>query len=243
MAWDWSKCGVESTDNVLKLDPNKSYVLWWSSGLDSTLLLAKLRDQPVDFAIYTFRQFWTKEQAKKADALIKKWNLKVFSFPAASVNFIGQKDEFSAVFEMPIGTGRTPIIMDLIDGDRCLLSLPEMQMPSQPFSFDVHIVGSRHYDKHYSLQNVVPSERWQANGVEYWAPLFDYSREAVTRELRARGLDDTEADDDTDSNSLKVCHRCIKGTEQVLCPLQGQIIDSVVWDRDYNLSKFREIYG
>lgn len=217
--------------------------MWWSGGLDSTLLLAKLRDQPQDFAIYTFRQFWTKEQAKKANALIKLWNLKVFSFPAASVNFIGKGNELSAVFEMAVGTGRTPIVADLIDGDRCIMTTSDIRMTHEPFKFDVHLVGSKRVDTHWSLSKFVPGERWTQNGVEFHAPLFDYTDEAVRRELRARRLDDSEADEREDTGNLSICHRCIKGTQQVFCPKEGKRIDSVIWDRDLNLSKFRESYS
>lgn len=227
----------------MELDASKSYVLWWSGGNDSTLLLAKLRDQPRDFAIYTFRQLWTKEQARKSDELIKRWNLKVFSFPAASVNFIGKGNELSAVFEMAVGTGRTPIVADLIDGDKCILTTSDIRMAHEPFKFDVHIVGSRGTDSHYSLDKFVPGERWTQNDVEFWAPLYDYTREAVKRELRARKLDDSEADEREDTGNISICHRCIKSTEPVFCPKEGKTIDSVTWDRDLNLSQFRANYG
>lgn len=162
----------------------------------------------------------------------------------ANVNFIGKGGELSAVFEMAHGGGRIPIIADLIDGTRCLEDLNDAQrMEMPPMKFDVHIVGSRKNDVHYALTKVIPSERWIQNGVEMWAPLYDYTRSAVKRDLRARKLDDSEVSDETNTGNASFCHACIKGTGTVFCPRKNRLIDSVNWDRQTNLTQFQNAYG
>ncbi len=219
--------------------------LHWSGGMDSTLLLAMLRESGIDFTIVQFRQFWTKEQTKKVDKLIRDWDLKVFSYPASQVSFVGQDDEISAVFEIPVGNGTAPLVTDLIDGDRCIESLAETQMHIAPFQFDINIVGSRKDDKHYSLPQVVPAERWQQNGTEFYAPLYEKSREWVKRELRARGLDDSEVSDAKNSGNLSCCSLCIRPNETgfVRCPKKGIEIPVVQWSPEYNLAQFRQAYS
>ncbi len=226
----------------MKLDASKSYVLWFSGGLDSTLLLAKLRDQPIDFAIYTFRQNWTKAQAKRVDDLIKKWNLKVFSYPRMTSTYIGDGKELAIVNEIAIGNGVVPFVQDVVEGSRCILDL-DTKVSGEPFKFDVHIFGSKRVDRHWSLTDFVPGERWTQNGVEFWAPLYDYTTSAVQRELRSRGLDDSDADEQADTGNLSICHNCIKGSGKIHCPKEGRFIDSVVWDRQANLNTFRATYG
>lgn len=224
----------------------KNVALLWSGGLDSTLLLAMLRESsPVDFSILTFRQHWSRIQAQRADKLIRDWDLKTFSYPASRMSLIGKDDEISAVFEVGLGDGVFPVVTDLIDGDRCIEDIVDRTMERAPFQFDIHIVGSRAADRHFSLNDTppIPAERWMQNGTEIWAPLYAMDRETVKRELRARGLDDTEVSDTENTGSLHCCHTCIKGTEEVFCPKRNKMIDSVAWDRQTNLAQFQLAYG
>jgi len=68
----------------------KRAVLWWSGGADSTLILALLREQPINFDILQVRYAWSKEQKRYSDDLIREWDLKVFDYPPANVSFIGK---------------------------------------------------------------------------------------------------------------------------------------------------------
>lgn len=223
----------------------KNVALFWSGGMDSTLLLAMLRESsPVEFSIVQFREYWTREQAKRVDARIRDWNLKVFSYPAKRVSFIGNDDEISAVFEVTVGNDVMPVVADLIEGDRCILTLAEMTMPTAPFQFDIAVVGSRKDDSHWSLNSSpVPAEKWEQNGMKFYAPLYEWSREDVKRELRTRGLDDTEADEQSDTGNISLCDRCVKGTGEVFCPRENKFIPSVAWDRKANLSNFQQAYS
>ena len=229
----------------MQLDANKSYALLWSGGNDSTLILAMLREQSQDFAIVQYRQFWTKEQAKKVDNLIKKLDLKVFSWPMASSTMMGQGDELSIAFELALGNGMLPIVQDIVEGTRCLHESGVMTMTKVPFQFDVCFVGSRKEDTHYSLSNVVPAKEWEQNGIHFIAPLYDYTREQVKAELRARGFDDTDATDVEDTGHAIFCTKCVRPSKTgfVECPKSQTEIPVIDWSPEGNLKIFRQIYG
>jgi len=220
----------------------KRAVLWWGSGLDSTLLLAMLREQPIDFDIVQIRSGWTKNQRKRADDLILKWNLKVLSYAPSSVSFIGQDNELSAVFEFAVGGGTIPMLRDVIPGTQCVADIDPLRLHHPPIKWDLQIVGSRKDDTHYAGA-VVPSKSWKVGDTTFYAPLYSWDRQSVKAELRKRGIDDTEVDDDMDTGNLSVCHNCIKGEGQVFCPKANEMIDSVKWNRDENLASFRKAFS
>lgn len=211
-------------------------VLLWSGGKDSTLILAMLREQKIPCDIVQIRSFWTKEQLKYSDDLIKKWKLKVFSFPPSHISFIGENDEISAVFELPIGAINIPLLRDVVDGTRCMAELEGQRMHTPPMNWDLWIVGSRKDDTHYALKTIAPNGQW--GDTEIYAPLYDWTREEVVKELQTRGLDNQTAD----TGDIELCHNCIKGTGKVWCPAQQTEIDSVQWDRNANLAQFRRAY-
>ena len=127
-----------------------STVLWWSGGLESTLLLALLRQQPHHFDIVQMRDLWTKGQRKKSDDLIKEWKLKVFILPSANKFFIGQGDEITLVDEYPVGNSTIPMLRDVVEGTQCLGDMDKFRAPYAPINWDLHIVGSRKDDTHYA---------------------------------------------------------------------------------------------
>lgn len=201
-------------------------VLWWSGGLESTLLLAMLRENGQEFDIVQMREGWTRTQKKKSDELIIKWNLKVFSFPPSNVTLVGN---LTAVMDY----AGTPMLKDVIEGTQCLADIGKHTMHQMPFQWDCHIVGSREEDRHFDRQ-IVFAERWD----NFYAPLFKWTRDEVKEALRERGLDDTDADEQSDTGNLSACHNCVKGTGQVWCPADKKYIDSVVWNPDDNLQQF-----
>ncbi len=147
----------------MKLDADKTYGLWWDGNERSTRILHTLREQEHDFLILQFRQFWSKDKAKRVDEIIKDLNLKVFSYPLASLNFIGN---VQAVFEIAVKGGMMPIVADLTDGDKCLMTLTEKTLPFAPITADVYIVAH--------------GKSGVRNGVTYWNPLEDEEREVET---------------------------------------------------------------
>ncbi len=227
-----------------RLNEFKSIVLWYSAGLDSTLLLAILRENDIEFDIYQQgREFWTKEQKRKADTLIKLWDLKVYSYPAQAVSFIGQGDDISAVFEYGVGMRTFPLVRDLVDGTRCIADLAKFTMEQEPIKHDLHILGSRKADTHYSVDKPIPSKWWKTGTATFYAPLYDWHRSRVKRELALRDLDNAEATEQQNTGNLSICMNCIAGTGKVYCPSESQEIDSIVWNRTQNLNNFRAVYS
>lgn len=185
--------------------------------------------------IVQFREHWTKAQKKRADDLIIKWGLKVFSYPAVNVSLVGQGEDITAVFEQAIGGNIVPLLRDLIDGDGCLADLAERpKIPFAPKDWDTVYVGSRKSDKHFG-KNVIPAKEWQIGTTKFIAPLYDYTDEDVKRELGDLWQDGA------DTGDLHICHNCLKG-EQAWCPKEQQFIPSIQWDREANLAAFQTAY-
>lgn len=225
------------------LSQAKRAVLCWSGGLDSTLVLAMLREQEVDFDILILgRERWTKEQKKRTDDLIKEWDLKCFTYPAISQNLIGN-GHLAAVFEYAVNGGVIPLVQDLIPGKRCLFDVLEgHRCTTVPFEWDLFITGGRKDDTHWSMRPV-PNKEWTVGNTRFYAPLFDKNREWVKSELIKRGLGAEDVPDEADSGNLVACSKCLEGTDRVFCPKQQTEIDSIQWDRTANLRAFQDSLG
>lgn len=212
-------------------------VLYWSSGLESTLLLAMLREQPVEFDILQFREMWTKEQKVRADKLITEWNLKVFSYAPRNIYFVGQGKGLSTVFDYGV-----PLLRDVLPGDTCIAELDKIKLaPRPPMTWETHIIGSRKGDFHWALDQAVPSERFEINGMRFWAPLYSWSRQEVIEKSAEYGLDVTPVSDDEDTGNISLCTRCLDTTKKtVFCPAENKRIDTVQWDPEENLRLLRQ---
>lgn len=205
----------------------------WSGGMDSTLLLSMLREQPIEFDIVTHRGWWSRSQREWIDALIKKWNLRVFDFPPSAASLIGDGQDVSIVQEFAFGL---PLVADIIEGDRCLSELEGKRLTYAPMTWETVIVGSRSEDEHYAGRPVT-KEKWKVGNTTYWAPLFNWTREMVIEESKKRGLDTTGF-----SSDLSFCTKCLHHKE-VFCPLEGKVIPPVQWDGKANLNRFQAAYG
>lgn len=204
--------------------------LLWSSGLESTLLLALLKDK-VD--IIQFRELWTREQRKKADDLIIKMNLKVFILPPRQV-FFASKD--SLIFDYGI-----PLIRDVLSGRECIATLSTIKTAQNaPMTWETYIIGSRKDDFHPLLNQVVPSERFELNGMKFHAPLFNWTREMVKQGLRDCGLDDTDATETEDTGNISLCTKCLDTSKKrVWCPQDKKMIPTVKWNPKVNQRTLR----
>lgn len=226
------------------LNNYRSPVLCWSAGLDSTLLLAMLieDDKRVD-VVQLGREFWTKEQKKRADELIKKWDLKVLSYPPIRTSFIGNDDQISLVREYAFIDAVMPMVSDVIEGTRCIADLDSYKAYAPPATWDLVLVGSRSDDRHYAFpKQVIPSEKWTLGQTTFYAPFYDKTREWVKNELQSRGLPCEEVSDEADSGNISLCTKCLNGVE-VLCPKENSIIPPVQWDRSQNLAAFQTAYA
>lgn len=202
---------------------SENSVLFWSGGLRSTLLLAMLKESGKTFQIVQHRDLWTKEQKKLPDTLIKQWDLKLFSYPPATVNVI----EGLTLGSIYAVNGRCmPIQTRLVEGKGCLLTkLQGMRLQHSPLSWDTHLVG------------IGQQERWSKGTTEFWAPLWDWSIEAIKQGLFEREITVE------DTGYLSTCHNCIKGQEKVWCPAEDAYIDSIAWSEKDNTAAFHAAYG
>lgn len=217
----------------------KNPALCWSGGLDSTLLLAMLREQNIPVDILQFgRETWTKGQKERADRLIKDWDLKVFSYPAGNTHFIGNGTDITAVFDYAVGGSSIPVLRDVVQGDACIATLEGQKLFSPPVEYDLYIVGTRESDAHYALPP--PQREWTVGNAKFIAPLFDYTREDVQEGLKERGLPWEELSDAEDTGSLVICDRCLRAIEPIECPIDGSMIDPQGLYLQSNLKIFRE---
>jgi len=220
-------------------------VLLWSGGMDSTLILALLREANIPVDIVTFgREFWTKEQKYQADSLIKEWGLKVFSYPPRQTSFIGDGKEISLVREYSFIGAMIPLVSDVIDGTRCIADLDAHKAYAPPFQWDLVLTGSRKDDSHYAFSEVIPAETWKIGETTFYAPLYDWTRDEVKAELSRRGMDADEVDEREDTGNVSLCHLCLDTTkETVFCPKEHTTIPTVKWSPNTNLAAFRAAYA
>lgn len=222
----------------------KCPVLLWSAGNDSTLLLSMLIEANIPVDIVQFgREFWIKQQKKRADALIMRWNLKVLSYPPIRTSFIGNDEQISLVREYAFMGAVVPMVSDVVEGQTCIADLDSYKAYAPPVKWDCVIIGSRADDRHYAFANqVIPSEFWTTGDTDFYAPLYDWTREEVLTELQHRGLPCDEVDEQTDSGNISLCSKCLQGIE-TLCPKENAVIPPVIWNRHTNLTAFQAAYN
>jgi len=220
---------------IEKIEQVQKPVLFWSGGLDSTVLLTILRQHsPKEFDIFQSRDMWTKEQCEYSDRLITKLDLKVFSFPPQDVHFIGQNDELTAIFDYATGV---PMLKDVVEGKQCIADLPTRRMDYVPFNWDLHIVGSRSEDRHYIFpESVIPSKEWESNGNKFYAPLFDLSKADILKLAQ-----EYEVEIPTVPMDFEICSACLKpnDTGKVMCPKEKVEIPVIDWSPAENLRLLR----
>ncbi len=220
------------------LDEAQKPVLWWSGGDNSTLLLVMLRGLGRPFDIVQMRDFWNKEQKEQADFYIRKWNLKVFSYPSVTTSLIGEGDELSVVFEYAVDGSKMPLIKDIVNGTRCIAELQGQHLNYSPVEWTHYIVGSKKSDRHYAMDSLVPSERWKIGDAEMYAPLYDWTDQEVKDALFEYGIEPKKVDE----GDVQFCTKCLHGVE-TFCPKENVMIPPVQWSAETNLSNFRAAYG
>lgn len=190
-------------------------VLLWDSKA-STLILAMLREQPIDFSIVIpFRPWYTKDQRRYFDNLIKEWNLKCFVYPPSAINFIA-KD--SAVFQYGINGQQVPIVRQFTGGKCSLTELDGNGMAHSPIKWDLVI-----WDK-----DTRPG---------FYNPLENWTQSEIDNELEKRGIE-------TGLTDIQLCTACLDtDKDTVFCPKDKIDIPTVRWDASANLKLFQESYA
>lgn len=223
---------------------DKRAVLFLSGGFDSLLLLILLIEQGQVFDIVQFRTAWNKKQRERADYWIKKCNLRVYSYPPAAMNFVGDGADVGVIFEYAIGNGSIPLVRDVIKGDDCILDQNGLKMPFAPLDFDIGLVGTRSDDYHPFMGKPVKAETFEAGGMQFICPLWNYTREDVKRELESRGIDTSDVEEDAESGNLSACSECLRrDVDTVWCGKDNKQIPVIDWQPEQNLKAFREAYG
>jgi 3'-phosphoadenosine 5'-phosphosulfate sulfotransferase (PAPS reductase)/FAD synthetase len=223
------------------IDDFERPVILFSGGLDSTLLLALLKENGSSTDIVTVgRETWGRKQKERFDALVKEWDLTVLSYPPSRLSFVGDAKEITAVYEYAVGGAAIPLLRDVIEGDKCIAELDGYRMHESPINFDLYLVGSRKADKHWTIETVAPKKEWKVGEATFLAPLHDLSREEVQEMLKERGLPWEEVPDDEDSGNISLCDKCLRAIEPVECPKDGTMISPMGVHLENNLKAFRK---
>jgi len=219
----------------------KKPCLLWSGGMDSTLILALLRQEGIHVDIVTFgRELLTKKQKARMDALIRDWDLKVFTYPPMNRSFIGDGENISAVFDYIIGDASAPNIKDVIDGEKCIADIQGPSLPGSPVDWDCVLTGIRKDDEHYATSGLDKTSEWTVGNTTFINVLFDWTRDEVQAALQAQGLPYTEVEDDEDTGNLNLCTKCLRAIEPVECPKDGTLIEPAGRYLQLNLTEFRK---
>ena len=218
----------------------KAPALFWSSGNDSTLILATLREMNANFSILQRRDLWTKEQKKQADKFIKDWDLTVYSYPPTNLSFVGDGEQISLVSEHVVNGFKIPSVMDVVHGTKCIADLPKTRMEYSPFQFTDYIVGTKKADRHYAFgeQPMAPEENWQIGDVNFWAPLYDATDSDVLAMLDELNIEPKQIDE----GDAYLCTKCLHG-EETFCPAEQKMIPPIAWNPQVNLENFRMAYS
>jgi len=219
--------------------------LWFSGGSDSMLLLLVMLEFEKPFGILKFEDGWSKEQRRAVDAVVMKHNLQAFSYPATDHLLAGNAKELSLASLYAVdGSGhKAMLVRDLVDDpNRCAVDL-KLEKPKQrvaPIEYAVHVWGSWKDDRHWIRGEMPLAEPiWFVGNHTFIAPLYEWTREDVSRELKSRNVEPIGID----TGNITACHNCLKGEKQVFCPKTGDLIDSVIWDRKGNLTHIERFLG
>lgn len=219
----------------------RSVCLWFSGGKDSLLLLKVMLDLGLPFAVLRFDHGWTAKQKKQCDALLVGTDVQTFSYPPREVFMIGRGDEISLVAGYAVDAAGNYgfLLRDVVDDPkRCAfdVKIPLRQPPAAPILFDLHVLGTKRSDSHYSLEDeaMLQSQKWNVGRAEFFAPLADWTDQDVVSGLKKYKTRPTAED----TGDIRACTNCLKA-ERAFCPKVGEEIAGVEWDREGNLRQFQ----
>lgn len=169
----------------------------------------------------------------------------VFSYPPVLSLLAEENGEVAWITSYAVDRFGTPalLVKDLVeDPQRCCFDIKVdlSQTAAAQIEFDAHIWGTRREDRHWLAgDNDLASKRWQIGSKQFFAPLYEWTRDEVIEALTI--FEETAPAADT--GNVTCCSRCLMKSEtgQVFCPKAEKDIPVVEWDREENLKFVRTI--
>lgn len=223
-------------------------VLWLSGGKDSLLLLLTLRLEKLEFSVLRFDEGWTREQHRMFDNIIRRYRLRVYSYPPQRGVLLRHGRQVSSAMLYAVGKEgeQTVLIRDFVEGEpfRCALELNiEMaQNPAPAIHFPNHICGMKKGELGTLLgRDGVRGEITPIGDTILYAPLYDWTNVEVVEALDLLGEPWLDPPEDLDTGNIVACTECLKGSGRVWCPKKRDDIQSHEWDPTDNLNWLQEI--
>lgn len=231
--------------------------LWLSGGADSLLLLRVMLEADKQFGVLRFDDGWDRDQRKQVDAIVQRFNLMVFSYPPVMSLLTEENGEIAAVAGYAVDRFGTAalLVRDLVEEvasgesrvasgkSRCVFDIKTEMSPgaAAQIEFDAHIWGTRREDRHWIAgdDELIKSDRWSVGEKQFFAPLYDWTRDEVLEALKTF----EEHVPELDTGNIVCCSRCLKKNEtaRVFCPKADKEIPKVEWNREENLRLVRDI--
>jgi hypothetical protein len=229
-------------------------VVLWSGGMDSTLVLSLAREVDPDIDVLLFKQDFSAEQWEQAAAIIRDWDLQVFSYAPANRYFLPNERGVSLVDEYGVADFVLPQVRDFIAGGAtgggCALELSPERMLYYDGEWQVFFTGVLQTDSLYATNgNPFQNEAVKAvNGKHFVSPLFDWTKEEVFAAVRELNIPYSKefyenGDERFDTGNINACAACLCSDKEVYCPREQKLIPPVVWDKEGMLEAFRQKFG
>ena len=220
-------------------------VLWFSGGKDSRLLLELMLAQKLPFSILCFDDGWTRDQRRVVDDVIKRHNLRVYSYLPQSVYLFGAGGELTVAAHYAVGNrGETiPVLRDFVHQEKaCGLEKFQANVATSantPVFFANHILGSKRREKHYAFggRDTVTNAEFEVGGARFFCPLYFWNNADVSAALGKLGIKNAQTSAALDTGNIPACHSCLLG--EAFCPKEQKTIPAVEWDAAQNLANWR----
>lgn len=220
-----------------------------SGGKDSMLLLSLAREVK-DVPCLWFRSGMTHEQERFTKRMIMEWNLDVWCWEPADVYVIPNDEGLSLIKEQAFGPHRFPVVVDIVEGERCIADVSTERTPQLYPHFTDILIGYKDTDYHWSLggSGFCPPDGWMLGRAKMFAPLRHLSDAEVWKAIRELNVPVDEeryaGDEAKDGGQVSACTRCLQaGTDQVFCPKEQKEIGRIAWDAQESLSAFRQRFA
>lgn len=239
---------LEQLKNKLSDLEGSDLCLLLSGGKDSRLLLEAMISLKMSFSVLRFDDGWTREQRSVVDELIKRYGLRVYSYPPTYSIMVGRGDgELAVISGYAFDRETLPFIRDIVDGERCGLDVafsPIAPRPA-PLVFDTYIVGTKKGETHFAVapHEFLQADEWVTGGSRFITPLYDFSDADVIAALAELGVDWQEPSDEKNSGNVVACTSCFHGVADVYCPKTGGTAKPLDWDPQGNLLAWRQQMG